>query len=78
LGDGWQRDAAGLGGRLLKQYEDLLDGLFCAYTVAYCWYHGPFHYQIFGSVKDGHILVPIPPDQRPRLGLPLPRASMSD
>ena len=76
VSDGWQRDIA-LNGRLLKQYEDLLDSLFCAFTVAYCWYHGPTHYQVFGSVKDGHILVPIPPDQRPRLGLTTRGAPMS-
>jgi predicted RNase H-like nuclease len=67
---GWQRDIAGLRGRAFKQYEDLLDSLFCAYIAAYCWHHGPSHYEVFGSVKAGHILVPIPPDQRSRFGLP--------
>ncbi len=69
VGEGWRRDLAALKGRRLKQYEDLLDSLFCAYAVAYCWYHGPDHYEIFGSVQDGHIVVPIPPEQRARLGL---------
>jgi predicted RNase H-like nuclease len=69
-GEGWRRDIAQLGGRRLKQYEDLLDSLFCAYSAVFCWHHGPTHYEVFGSIQEGHILVPIPPDQRPRLGLP--------
>ena len=68
-GDGWRRDIAELGGRALKQYEDLLDSLFCAYIAAYCWHHGPSHYEVFGDVQAGHILVPVPPEQRSRLGL---------
>jgi predicted RNase H-like nuclease len=68
-GDGWRRDVAELGGRGLKQYEDLLDSLFCADVAAYCWQHGPSHYEVFGDVRAGHILVPIPPEQRSRLGL---------
>jgi predicted RNase H-like nuclease len=70
LSDRWRRDIAGLRGHAFKQYEDLLDSLFCAYAAAYCWHHGPSHYVIFGSVKAGHILVPMPPDQRSRFGLP--------
>jgi predicted RNase H-like nuclease len=49
--------------------DDLLDSLFCAYVAAYCWQHGPSHYEVFGDVQAGHILVPIPPEQRSRLGL---------
>lgn len=67
---GWRQEITKLGGRALKQYEDLLDSLFCAYTVAYCWTHGPTHYEVFGTVEKGHILVPIPPKQRSRIGLP--------
>jgi predicted RNase H-like nuclease len=70
VGEGWQRAIAQLSGRHLKGYEDLLDSLFCAYSAAFCWHHGPTHYEVFGSVREGHILVPIPPDQRSRLGLP--------
>lgn len=70
VGNGWCRDIAGLRGRRLKRYEDLLDSLFCAYTAAYCWYHGSLYYEVFGTVADGHILVPVPPHQRSRLGLP--------
>jgi predicted RNase H-like nuclease len=72
--DDWRRDIGKLRGRSLKQYEDLLDSLFCAYAAAYCWTHGPLHYEVFGNVADGHILVPIPPDQRSRLGLPVREA----
>ncbi len=68
-GDDWRRDILALRGGALKQYEDLLDSLFCAYTAAYCWHHGPTHYVVFGDASQGHILVPVPPDQRARLGL---------
>jgi predicted RNase H-like nuclease len=69
LSERWRRDIAGLRGHAFKRYEDLLDSLFCAYTAAYCWHFGPSHYVVFGTVKAGHILVPMPPDQRLRFGL---------
>jgi predicted RNase H-like nuclease len=67
----WLPDVATLKGIALKRHEDLLDSLFCAYIAAYCWCHGSTHYEIFGSVREGYILVPIPPDQRSRFGLSL-------
>jgi predicted RNase H-like nuclease len=70
LKQAWRRDIVTLRGHQLKQYEDLLDSLFCAYTMAYCWHHGPEHYQVFGNIQDGHILVPIPPQGRQKLALP--------
>lgn len=75
---GWRHDITKLRGQRFKRYEDLLDSLFCAYVVAYCWHHGPTHYEVFGNVRDGHILIPIPPDQRPRFGLApaLPRSRL--
>ncbi len=73
VGDSWRREIEALRGRELKQYEDLLDSLFCAYTVAYCWHHGSAHYQVFGNVRDGHILVPVPLHQRARFNLPVTR-----
>jgi predicted RNase H-like nuclease len=75
VGDSWRREIEALRGRELKRYEDLLDSLFCAYTMAFCWHHGPGHYQVFGNVRDGHILVPLPPDQRDRFNL-LPLGSV--
>jgi predicted RNase H-like nuclease len=70
VGREWRQEPSTLRGRAFKRYEDLLDSLFCAYVAAYCWHHGPGHYEIFGDVRSGHILVPVPPEQRPRLGLP--------
>jgi predicted RNase H-like nuclease len=70
LEQAWRREIMTLRGHQLKQYEDLLDSLFCAYTMAYCWHHGPEHYQVFGDIQDGHILVPIPPQGRQQLALP--------
>jgi predicted RNase H-like nuclease len=69
LSDRWRRDIAGLRGHAFKRYEDLLDSLFCAFAAAYCWHYGPSHYVVFGNVEAGHILVPMPPDQRSRFGL---------
>lgn len=52
------------GGRL-KEAEDLLDSIVCAYSVLYAWYHGPRYYAVYGTPpavdrkESGHILVPM-------------------
>jgi predicted RNase H-like nuclease len=48
----------GLRGRALKQLEDALDALTCAYVASYAWRHGPAAQIVYGSVGEGHILVP--------------------
>lgn len=48
--------------RALKAYEDTLDAITCAYTVAYLWHHGPAFTRVYGSVAEGHIMTPLPPD----------------
>ncbi len=53
-----------LRGRALKAFEDLLDALFCAYIALHCWFWGPRGYEIFGSMEEGYILVPVSRRQR--------------
>ncbi len=50
-----------LRGRALKAYEDTLDAITCAYTVAYLWHYGPDFTCVYGTVADGHIMTPLPP-----------------
>ncbi len=52
--------AAGLRGRALKEFEDALDAVTCAYVVYYAWQHGPERQQLYGDLRTGHILTPRP------------------
>lgn len=52
-----------LTGRALKAYEDTLDAITCAYTVAYLWHYGPAFTRVYGSIAEGHIMTPLPPDE---------------
>jgi predicted RNase H-like nuclease len=52
------RDLEGMRGRALKDYEDLLDAILCAYIAYYCWYWGPERYEIYGDMETGYIVVP--------------------
>jgi len=54
-------DVTQLTGRRLKEYEDTLDALTCAYVAAYLWHHGPNRGRVYGDVANGHILTPLPP-----------------
>jgi predicted RNase H-like nuclease len=45
-------------GRALKNLEDRLDALTCAYVAYHCWRHGPSGFQVFGSGEHGCIVVP--------------------
>lgn len=54
------RQVEGLRGHALKRYEDLLDAVFCAYIVFYCWFWGPTRYRVFGNLANGYIVVPVP------------------
>ncbi len=51
-------DLTTLKGVRLKEYEDILDALFCAYIVYAIW-KNPQQAKIFGSKEDGHIIVPM-------------------
>jgi predicted RNase H-like nuclease len=54
-----ETDVSTLRGRELKAYEDLLDALSCAYVAYYLWWHGPQRARTYGTLSEGHIIVPI-------------------
>lgn len=62
-----QVDVRQLRGKRLKTYEDTLDAITCAYVASYFWEHGPRHAVLYGSVPEGHILVPLTKQMRERL-----------
>lgn len=43
----------------LKEYEDLLDSIICAYIGFYYWYWGTRKNAVLGSLKKGYIVTPI-------------------
>ncbi len=47
-----------LRGRALKDYEDRLDAILCAYVAAYYWTWGTERCAIFGTLKGGYIVTP--------------------
>lgn len=51
-------DLDGLVGQSLKNYEDRLDALFCAYLACYFWYWGWERNELFGDTESGYILNP--------------------
>jgi predicted RNase H-like nuclease len=42
----------------LKDYEDVLDGIFCAYIAYYCWAN-PDKCAVLGDMDRGYIMTPI-------------------
>lgn len=52
------QDLDELRGARLKQYEDLLDALLCAYLAWWCWYWGPAGYEVLGDLQTGYVVVP--------------------
>lgn len=52
------RDLAELRGRQLKNYEDQLDAVFCAYLAYYFWYWRDERSEVFGDTANGYILNP--------------------
>jgi len=57
-------DVAELRGKALKEYEDTLDAITCAYVASYLWEHGPKAAVTYGSLAEGSILVPARPKKR--------------
>ncbi len=47
-----------LKGKKLKNYEDMLDAVFCAYIAYYSWFN-PEKCAVLGSMKGGYILTPV-------------------
>ncbi len=48
-------------GRDLKQLEDQLDSIICAYVGAHWWYWGESHNLTLGGLEEGYIIVPKTP-----------------
>ena len=55
-------DVATVNGQMLKNYEDLLDALMCAYVAYYYWYWGSARNEVFGTLTEGYIVTPITPE----------------
>ena len=49
-------------GKALKELEDKLDSLVCAYVGAYWWYWGKERCRVLGDRATGYIVIPCPPD----------------
>lgn len=49
----------------LKDYEDLLDGVLCAYIGQYLWRWGMARARVYGSMAEGYITTPVPPHMWP-------------
>ena len=49
-------------GRELKNIEDQLDSLLCAYIAAHWWYWGKERNLVLGDINTGYIIVPAPQD----------------
>ena len=47
-------------GHQLKQLEDRLDAVTCAYVAFHCWKHGPEGFRVFGDDEHGAIVTPWP------------------
>jgi predicted RNase H-like nuclease len=46
------------GGAALKEVEDKLDAVVCAFVGAYWWYWGLARNTVYGSSDTGYIVVP--------------------
>lgn len=53
-----EKNVSELKAKKLKEYEDLLDGVFCAYIAYYVWKQ-PNNCAILGNTKEGYILTPV-------------------
>jgi predicted RNase H-like nuclease len=54
------QDVTGLRGKRLKQYEDRVDALFCAYIALYAFRWGMARCRVFGNFTEGYIFTPVP------------------
>jgi predicted RNase H-like nuclease len=53
-------DVAALRGRRLKDHEDRVDALMCAYIALYALRWGAARCRVFGTAEDGSIFTPVP------------------
>lgn len=49
-------------GKALKELEDKLDSIVCAYVGAYWWYWGEERCGVLGDRANGYIVIPYPPN----------------
>ena len=56
-----ESDLTTLRGRRLKEYEDRLDAIVCAYIAAYYWTWGTRRNAIVGTLEGGYIVTPMTP-----------------
>lgn len=56
------RDVAALRGRALKDYEDQVDAVICAYIGLYAHRWGAARCRCFGNMEGGYIYTPVPAD----------------
>lgn len=54
------QDVAALRGRRLKDYEDMIDALCCAYIALYAFRWGEARCRAFGTLEAGYIFTPMP------------------
>ncbi|MFH1211668.1 MAG: DUF429 domain-containing protein, partial [Candidatus Woesearchaeota archaeon] len=54
----FQQSMSSLKAKKLKDYEDLLDSVFCAYIGYYCWAK-PGKCMVLGDMKQGYIMTPV-------------------
>jgi len=66
-------DLDGKKGRALKEAEDVLDAIVCAYSALYAWHRGPRGYAAYGrgaveaDPEAGHMVVPMTPEAWERI-----------
>jgi predicted RNase H-like nuclease len=53
------RDVATLRGRRLKDYEDQIDAVLCAYVALYAFRWGAARCRTFGTIEEGYIFTPV-------------------
>jgi predicted RNase H-like nuclease len=58
------QDVAALRGRRLKDYEDQVDALMCAYIALYAFRWGAARCRVFGTFEVGYIYTPVPEAMR--------------
>jgi predicted RNase H-like nuclease len=54
------QNVGGLSGRRLKDYEDQVDALLCAYIALYAFRWGEARCRVFGTLNEGSIFTPVP------------------
>lgn len=59
------QDVAALRGRRLKDYEDQVDALMCAYIALYAFRWGAARCRSFGTFEGGYIFTPVPESMWP-------------